>query len=997
MLSKRLFAAMFSLLLVLSALVSNAQVRTVSGKVTDSKDGSPIPNVTVAVKGTSFATQTNADGNYAINVPATATQLEFSSVNYTSQTLTISGPTVDAALTSATSIMESVVVVAYGTKKKSDLTGSVTAISAKDFQKGNVASTEQLLVGKVAGLEVTSGGGSAGGGSRIRIRGGASLNASNDPLIVIDGLPVEGNGISGSSNLLNTINPDDIESISVLKDASATALYGSRASNGVMIITTKKGKSGKFQFNFNTKQSVSVVGDKVDVLTGDEIRDIVTKDAAASGLNTWKDLLGTANTNWQDLIYQNAYGNENNLSATGALKFNEFVLPVRASVGYLDQDGVLRTNNFKRISSSLNLSPKFFKDHLAVNVNAKYANTKNRFADEGAIGSAIVFDPTQVPYDPASKWGGYFQWLKSNGEPINTNGGSIAPNPLDLLYLRDNRSTVDRVVGNVQLDYKFHFLPDLHFLVNFGMDNSYGSGTDLSDSSSVSNWQTKGRVTQYKQNKKNQLTDVSFTYAKRVSDVFNLDALVLHSYQTFKTDVFNYASYGQDGKVIEATVPRFDTDYPEFRLESYLGRLNMGIYNFLFTASLRRDASSKFTKDNRVGYFPAFALAWKMKDELFANSDNLNELKLRLGWGKTGNQDGIGNYYSSLRFIANQNGAALYQLGDQFYEPYRPENFNSDLTWEKTTTSNIGLDYGFFRNRINGTVDFYLKKTKDLLSVVPIAPGAGYGIDRLENVGNIENKGVEIAINTTPYKSADFSWDFNINGAYNKTKITHLRGDEDPNFKGIDVSGISGGTGNNIGRFAIGYAPYAFYVRKQVYDANNKPIEGLYEDIDGKGTVDDNDRYFYKKPAADVTLGASTSFTYKRLTLGVAGHGGIGNYLYNNFNSVNSVLRNIKDPLFVVRNAGVDYRNTLFSNNNYWSDYYIENASFFRIDNVNVGFNAGKILYNKASLRLNFSIQNVYTFTKYSGLDPESSNSTGVDFTTYPRPRIFTVGASLDF
>jgi TonB-dependent starch-binding outer membrane protein SusC len=971
----------------------------VTGKVTESKNARPLPGVTVTVKGTRTSTQTTSDGTYKISLPANAAVLVFSSVGYASQEVTVNGQTADVAMVESSQQLTDVVVVAYGTRKKSDLTGSVVAVGTKDFQKGNINSTEQLLVGKVAGLEVTTGGGSAGGGSKIRIRGGASLNASNDPLIVVDGVPVEGNSVSGSANVLNTINPDDIESISVLKDASATALYGSRASNGVMIITTKKGRSGKFVFNFNTKFSVSNPYKKVKVLSADEITQIVTDNASATGLETWKNLLGTSKTDWQDQIFKNALGSDNNLSASGTIKTKNFVLPIRASLGYLKQDGILKTNTFDRISSSLNLSPKFLNDHLTVNINAKYAYTKNRFADEGAIGSAINFDPTQSIYDSTnSKWANYFQWLNGDGNPINTNGGSVAPNTVSMLNLRHNTSDVNRLIGNIQLDYKLHFFPDLHILINAGMDNIHGNGNDITDSIAATSWNTKGRVTTYKQNKKNQLLDLQAFYAKELGRNSKIDVLIGHSYQTFRTDVFNYASYGQDQKVIAESVPRFDTDFPEYRLESYMGRMNLSLVNnYLLTASIRRDASSKFSKDNRVGYFPAFAFAWKLKEQFFKNAAKMNELKLRIGWGITGQQDGIDYYYWQPRYVISQNAAALYQLGDTYYETYRAANFNKDLKWETTTTSNIGLDFGFINNRITGSVDVYKKKTKDLLSSVPTPPGSSYGLNQLKNVGNVENKGVEVSINTTPVRKSGLTWDLGFNVTYNESKITNLQESPEANFPGINVSGISGGTGNYIGKFQIGYSPFAFFPKKQVYDQNGKPIEGLYEDLNRDGVVDDKDRYYYKKPAPDFIIGFNTAVTIKKFTVGIAGHGSFGNYLYNNFNSNNSVLRNIQDPLYVVRNAGIDYRNTQFSNQQYLSDYYIENASFVRIDNVNLGYNFGAIYGGKASLRLNASVQNVYTFTKYSGLDPESANSSGVDYTIYPRPRIFTVGASIDF
>jgi TonB-linked SusC/RagA family outer membrane protein len=981
---------LFSLFLSLFSFAANAQ-EMVTGRVTDQKSGQGIPRVNVMLKGTSTGTQTGEDGSFTIKVPAKTGKLVFSSVGYETMEKNITSNAMSVALASST--MQDIVVVAYGTRKKSDLTGAVTQVTSKDFQKGNIVSSEQLLLGKVAGLEVTTGGGSAGGGSKLRIRGGASLNASNDPLIVVDGVPVESNGIAGSANYLNTINPDDIESVSVLKDASATALYGSRASNGVIIITTKKGTRGKTKFNFNTQLSSSQVSKFIDVLSADEIRDIVNANALETGNNAWKNQLGTANTDWQKEIYRNAIGINNNISASGSKDFGNNTLPYRVSLGYSRQDGVLKTDQFNRFSTALNLSPKFFNDHLSVDLNMKFSNTNKRFADEGAIGSAVAFDPTKPVYSD-NKYGGYYEWLQANATPIDL----ATRNPLALLMLRNNTSNVNRLVGNIQLDYKLDFFPDLHVRANLGLDNASGSGNDNIDSASATNYRTQGRFVEYAQKKKNYVADLSLFYAKDIQSIDGkIDVLLTHSYQDFITEVSNFAAFGQDGDTIPGSIPTFASDRPQYRLESYLGRVNLTLAkNYLVTASIRRDASSKFSKENRVGYFPAAAFAWKLKDAVFKNFKPISDLKLRFAWGTTGQQDGIG-YYTYLPVYGLSNVTAQYQFGNTFYSFLRPSAYDANIRWESTTTINAGLDFGFLNNRITGTLDVYQKKTKDLLSVIPVAPGSNFDITLLTNVGNLENKGVELNINTTPIRNNNLTWDFGFNLTYNKTTITNLLKQEDPNFQGIDVSGISGGTGNNIGKFAVGYAPFAYNVYKQVYDVNGNPIEGLYEDLNRDGRIDDADRYLYKKPAADFMFGLNTMINYKKFSLGLTGHGMLGNYLYNNYNSGNSVLRTIQNPIQFINNASSNYLNTKFGNNQYLSDYYIENASFFRLDNINLGYNFGNVINAKTNLRVTANVQNVLVITKYSGADPENASSTGVDNNIYPRPRIFTIGANLDF
>lgn len=1009
--------ALTFVLVLFSASAALAQT-VVTGRVTDSKKNTGIAGVTVTVTGTKTSTQTGADGTFKLTVPANAKTLSFSSIGYTAQDVAIGGAVVNASLVEGTQQLTDVVVVAYGTRKKTDLISAVTQVGAKDFQKGNNNSAEQLLQGKVAGLQITSGGGYAGGGSRIRIRGGASLNASNDPLVVIDGVPVESNGVSGNGNLLNMINPNDIESMSVLKDASATALYGSRASNGVLIITTKKGSRGRVKLTYGSQLNVGKVIKTVKVLSADQVRKIITDDADATGTTTWKDLLGTANTDWQKLIYQDATGWDNNLSASGSIGG---VLPFRISGGYLTQKGIIKTDKFERWSAALNLSPKLFNDHLSININTKLAQTKNRFADAGAVGAAASFDPTQ-PVNADNKYGGYFEWLQTdqaNGvvTPKGTNGGSSQPNPLSMLYLRNNRSTVNRFIGNVNLDYKFHFLPDLHVIVNLGMDHAFGKGDDIYDSTNVTqvrsrveNGQTvitsKGGFQHYAQVKDNTLIETSLGYAKEFRS-FKFDVLAGHTYQDFTTDNFNYAFYNSYGDLFPGSVyPKFPTDKQQYRLESYLGRLNVTVLDkYLLTASLRRDASSKFAKENRVGYFPAFGAAWRLKEELFKSSSKINELKVRVTWGITGQQDGIANYDYLARYSAS-NSSASYQFGynadgtPRFYEFLRPGPYDPKLKWETTTTTNIGVDFGLFNNRVSGSVEVYKKKTKDLLSRVPAASGANFDILITTNVGNVENKGVEFTLNTTPVKTNKFQWDFGFNVTYNESKVTNLLKYPDPNFKGIEVGGISGATGNNIERHSVGYAPYSFFMYKQVYDqATGKPIEGLYEDLNRDGQINESDRYLSDryKPAPDYLFGINTQLNYGKFYLGLAAHGTLGNYMYNNYYA-NSVLTALKDAQKFVRNVSTSYLESGFATNRYLSDYYIENGSFFRLDNINIGYNVGKILNNnRTNLRVAASVQNVFVITKYKGLDPEVSSNEQIDNNIYPRPRVYSLGFNLDF
>lgn len=995
---KRLLARPLALLLVLLLCMhAFPQNKVVTGKVTDSKDGSPIQGVTVVPKGSRTGATTDEKGYFHLTVKNNVSVLVFSSIGFTAKEVAVTGADLAVSLTAFNASLSEVIVVAYGTRRKGDLTGAVTSVTAKDFQKGEIASAEQLLQGKVAGLQITPGGGAAGGGSRIRIRGVSSLNGSNDPLIVIDGMPIESNNLPGSANYLNTINPDDIESVSVQKDASATALYGSRASNGVIIITTKKGAKGGVKYSFNTKLSLAHLTKYIDVLSADQVRSIINADATATGNNSYKNLLGTSSTNWQKMVFRDATAFDNNISASGSLAK---IIPFRLSFGYLNQEGILKTNTFDRYSTALNLSPKFLDDHLSVNVNLKAAHTNNRFADEGAIGAAVSFDPTQPVY-AKNDYGGYFEWLQADTKPIDL----ATRNPLGLLDLRHNTSGVNRFLGNIQLDYKLHFFPDLHVLVNLGLDDAKGKGNDNIDSISATNYKTHGKFTYYQQEKRNTLTGISLLYSKEIpSAKSKVDVLLTHEYQDFTTYAYNYASFGERGNkdTVPGSAPQFATDKPEYRLESYLGRLNYTFADkYLLTASLRRDASSKFSPATRVGYFPAFAAAWKLKEEFFSNSSVISELKLRGSWGITGQQD-VGNLYPYLaRYSRSTNSAAEYQFGNTFYNFLRPVAYDANIKWETTTAADLGMDFSFLNNRISGTVDVYHKKTKDLLSVVPVPPGSNFDITLLTNVGNMDSKGVEFTLNTTPVRTGTVTWDFGFNITYNTSKITKLLKQSDPNFTGIDVSAVGGGLTNYIGKFAVGYAPYVFNVYKQVYDPKTgQPIDGLFEDRNRDGQINDADRYFYKKPAPDVLLGINTQVTYKQWSLAMSAHGSFGNYMYNQYNSNNGVLRAVKNPLLFIQNGASNYLQTQFTGSNineYLSDYYIENASFVRLDNINVGYNAGKVFNKKARLRVNASVNNVFVITKYKGLDPETSDDKGLMFTIYFRPRVFTLGASIDF
>ena len=989
------------LTLIFAAGASFAQT-TLSGKVTDA-NGAGIQSITVTVKGTKNATSTGTDGSYRILVPQGATTLVFSGVGYASQELAITGSaSYDVSLQTSASNLNEVGVIGYGTARKKDLTGATTTISSRDFQKGAVATPEQLILGKVAGVNITSNGGAPGAGSTIRIRGGASLSASNDPLIIIDGVQLSGGGVAGSANALALINPNDIETFTVLKDASAAAIYGSRASNGVIIITTKKGKSGKTKYTFNTNMSVGVLSKKIDVLSADEFKAFVN----ANGSAAQKALLGTATTDWQDEIYRRALGTDNNFSISGALK-GAIKMPYRVSLGYFNQEGILKTGNLKRFSGSINLSPSFFTDHLKVDINLKGTNSKSQFANEGAIGSAVNFDPTKPVRTGYNRFGGFFEWLDPNA---TTGLKSLAPNnPMGLLMGRDDNSNVNRSIGNVQLDYKFHFLPDLRANVNIGYDIAQGTGNIIVNDSvraaymrDVDNYGIRkgGQRNEYKQKIQNTFLETYLNYVKEVASISSrFDLTAGYGYYDNLSTNYNYADYFLDGTKRKNSDPLFAFDKPRNKLISFYGRLNYAFKGkYLLTGAARTDGSSRLNPDNRWITYYSGAAAWRISEEAFLkDSKTISDLKLRGGYGITGQQDGISNYsYLANYGISNQ--TAQYQLGSTFYNMYRPIAYNANLTWEQTATTNIALDYGFFNNRITGSVDFYLKKTKDLLNEVGQSAGTNFAPIALANVGNMENKGVEFTMNTAIVRKSDFTVDFGYNVTFNKNEITKLTFSEDPNYEGQRFGGRSGGTGGTILINSVGYNRGAFYVYKQVYDAAGKPIDNLFEDLNRDGVITEKDLYRYKSANPDVFLGFNGNIGYKKWNAGFIARASLGNYMYNNVASATGATRNILNPLGYLSNGSSDVLVSGFKGDGdkyYSSDYYVKNASFFRLDNINVGYNFGKVLNNKADMRFNFNVQNVLVITKYKGADPE--NTSGIDNNFYPRPTTFVAGLNLDF
>lgn len=983
--NKRMFML---LLLIFTHGYLFAQQATITGVVKTAPDNLGMPGVSVRLKGTATATSTDGNGNFTLKIPSNGI-LVFTSVGYKVQEVPVSKSTsLTITLIEDASTLNDVVVVGYGTTRKQDLTGSVAVVGVKDFQKGSITTPEQMLSGKVSGVAITSNSGQPGAGSTIRIRGGSSLNASNDPLFVIDGVPLENGGVSGASNPLSFINPNDIESFTVLKDASAAAIYGARASNGVIIITTKKGLSNELKVSFNSVNSISKIVKQLEVLSADEIRSIVNSKGTAAQ----KAQLGSFNTNWQDLIYQDGFSTDNNLSISGGIK----KLPYRISVGYQNQTGLLRTDQLEKTSAALVLNPRFFDNHLKVDLNLKGSMQKTRFANTAAIGGAVSFDPTQATYTNRSAYNGYWEWL----DPTSPTGlvNLAGRNPVGLLEQREDRAKPMRSIGNLQLDYQFPFLPELHANFNAAYDVATGKGTVYVDPNAAESILSNGVSNQYKTNRQNTVVDFYLNYVKDFKSIKSrIDATAGYSYNDYLTTQYFYPVFDARGNKVANSDPAFPFNKPQYRLISYFGRFN---YNyderFLLTATVRRDGSSRFGPAYKYGTFPSVALAWTAKNETFLKDVKaISNLKVRASYGITGQQDGIDNYgYLSTYGLSSLN--AQYQFGDTFYQMYRPSAYISNIKWEETATANVGLDFGLFDNRISGSLDFYQKKTSDLLNRIPQPAGTNFAATAIVNVGDMKNEGVEMTLNFNPVKEKDFNWDFSVNATYNKNTITNLTVvPNDPNYAGFPSGSIAGGVG---GQFvfinAVGGPKNTFNLFEQVYDQAGNPIEGVYVDQNGDGAITASDLKKGKQADPKLFLGFSNNLSYKKWNLSFTLRANLGGYVYNNNYSQSGNLAQITGTS-VILNASPNYLTTNFKTQQLLSDYYVQNASFLRMDNVNLGYAFGKLFKSKANLQLTASVQNVFVITKYKGLDPEVAS--GIDNNIYPRPRVYSIGLNLNY
>ena len=987
----------------------------------------PVIGATVIEQGTANGTSTGLDGDYILTVSSANAVVEVSCIGYATQTFVASQLPATVTLLEDTTFLDEVVVIGYGTVKKEDMTGSITAIKSEELNRGAMVSTQDMLKGKVPGLLITPGDGGPGSGSTIRIRGAASLNASNDPLIVIDGVPIAREGGYGMSNPLDMINPNDIESFTVLKDASSAAIYGSRASNGVILITTKKGKGNKPQVSYSGSVSVQQNSKKLQVMNPTEFREFI-KDtygiywegdqlmgdtSTPAGKAIASRLSKDSNVDYQDIIFQAAITHDHNVSVSGNVSDR---MPYRASIGYTDQMGTLKGSTYDKGTLDISLSPNFFDKHLTLNLNAKGVYTYQNYADSGVVGNAAFFNPTQAPYfyneDGSIDYdtcNGYFNYGTGRGENFTPNT-LLGVGPMSQLYDRISYGSSRRLIASAGVDYKVHGFESLRFNVTASTDISDYNNKNGSVVGSYQAWSdTENRgIGQYSKEWQLRRSSALEAYANynETWGIHNLDVMAGYSWQHFYGANRSISYFNETDEIKLNDGETAEGRYPKWQWESYLvsfyGRINYSIASkYLFTFSLRNDGSSRFSPATRWGLFPSGAFAWNAKSEDFLKDvKELSQLKVRLSAGMTGQQDGIGEYAHLSRYGLSTDVYKQYYMGSNGFQfMWTPGAYDPNIKWETTTTYNVGVDFGFFGDRITGNVDAYLRNTNDLLNEVMTPMGSNFGNKVLTNVGSMQNKGVEFAFNFIPVQTNDWHLSIGVNGTVSDTKITKLNATDIDGYY-INTSGISHGTGSYIGRHQVGYAPYSFWVFQQLYDESGKPIQNAFVDRNEDGVINNDDKYCAGNANPDFFYGLNVKLSYKNWDFGFNGHGSFGYKVFNDFASNNSTAYfdvnagNLPNFANAVKRTGFTQ---ISGDYQFYSDFYLEDASFFRLDDINLGYTFKEIGNWAGNIRIAASCQNVFVLTKYSGIDPEVNSTDGVDRTFWPRPRTFSLRLNVNF
>ncbi len=1023
----RKFWVTMAMLLTL-ALPSLAQKITVTGHVADEL-GEDLIGATIMEKGTSNGTSADLDGNFTLNVMPNAT-LVVSYVGYDPMDVAVNGQThLNIVMKQNSTVLAETVVIGYGSVKKSDATGSVAVVSPDDIDAGISTSAQDLLVGASPGVVVTSSGGDPRGGANIRIRGGSSLSASNDPLIVIDGVPQSNQSSAGGTNALTMLNPQNIESMTILKDASATAIYGSRASNGVIIITTKKGRKGRPTVNFAANFHVNTARNQLNVMDANQIVDIYRKygnESANQTVDSWlNDGAPINNTNWQDEVLRTSFSHDYSLSVGGSAGN----VPFRVNASFTDNQGIIKTSGMQRTTVGISLTPKFFNDALSINANVSGSYIKSR-NNADVMGGAVGMCPLYPVYNQykmaegsvANMFNGYFNVTKTTGDhELNS-----SQNPVQLLEDVENVGSVLSSTGNLQIDYALYWVPELHFNLNLGYQVNKNTNKEITAPNSIMAWRNNykdgaGYRGDWYKLERNTLLDFYINYKKYFEAAkSDLDVTVGYDWQRFDAHErswsaintlgynMNYSGGVYDLQINDASADHVGKAYNDapmtrsafiYQLVSFFGRVNY-IFDdtYLLTVTLRGDGTSRFSKDNRWGIFPAVALGWKINNMKFMEPSNswLNDFKLRLGWGQTGQQDLGGLYFPYIANYTNSYKNGFHYLdpngSGEWINPLYPESYNPSLKWETTTTWNVGIDMGFLNNRITLAADWYLRNTKDLLSYVPT--GAMNSSNKMwNNIGTLRNIGVEVTVGAKPVITNDFTWNTAVNVAWNKNEITELQGGTET------VAGrLSDTAGTPIQWHIVGEPAFTYKVFEQVYDNSGDPIEGQYVDQNHDGVINDDDLIKYHSRDPKVTISWNNNFQWKNWDLGFTLRANIGNYVYNQLGYDGCRVYSVAAAQYQLGNLLADrplFTNSATGENLKRSSYFVENASFLRCDNITLGYTFRDLLQEKLTLRIFAAVQNPFVITKFTGLDPEEFG--GIQTNPYPRPITTTLGIVATF
>ena len=987
--------------LLASAVASTAalaQSGTIAGAVTTVDGGRPISGAQVTVVGTSRGGVTGEDGRYTIVVDPGTYRLRVRRIGFSpdsaSGVVVTSGvvTTQDFRLNASAAVLGEVVSIGYGTVQARDLTGSVATATTKDFNTGRVVSPAELIRAKVPGVQVVDNN-EPGGGISIRIRGGTSTayqgSASNEPLYVVDNVPLEvGGGASAGRNPLNFINPQDIESITVLKDASSTAIYGSRGSNGVVMITTKSGRSAP-RFTYTGTASTSRVTGGPDMISADQFRAAVAQYAPYRSA-----MLGSANSDWLGAVEQDATGYEHNLGVAG----HRDDMNYRLSLGYLGQTGVLRGTDTQRASLSLNYADRLYNS-LNVRANVKGSRTKDQFTPNGVLGNAVAFPATQPIMTDS---GTFYEFRGAGGAAIT----GVPNNPLSILSQVQDQGSGVRSVGDIEGEYEVPFLTGLTATVRGSFDMNRVDRYAFTPTTVYSQLTSSNPGNIYRNINEEQKTVLdAFAKYSRQFDMFssNVDITGGYSTERFRGDYPSFSAIGLGSNLLGLYgIPSANEARPfyginETRLISGFTRANLSLMDrYLLTGTIRGDKSSRFAGGHQYGVFPSAAFAWRIIDEpFFKGRTPLSDLKFRVAWGKNGNQP-TRNYVGYLAYTYGQ-VTAQPQLGNDFVTTIRPGSSDPNLTWETTTSMNYGFDYGFASDRFTGTIDYYTKKTTKLLFDVPTAAGVALSNHILTNIGSLTGHGFEIALNAKVFEGAEkgaFTWDANLNAATNSNKLVTIGR---PGVTQLLTGGISGGVGTNIQVLQEGVPINSFLVYHQIGDTSGVPI---YQDRNGDGIINSSDLRPFHNPAPKWIFGHTSSMSWKGFDASTTLRAYLGNYVYNNVAS-NLGYYNILTLANAPTNLHASVLKTHFISPQYQSDIYVEDASFLRMDNLTLGYTLGPMrgfdaLRVVEGARVFGTIQNVFTTTKYTGVDP-TAGVNGIDNNIYPRSRTFVGGVSLSF